>query len=137
MQPEVIMTEDEKEAEKILAGGADFEFKLNYEVIPAIEIKDFSDIKVTRPVYDVPDSEIDEQVKRIAESSRSYEAKAGKAVGKDSEQGKATLVSLWGVDGARAEAARLAGQAAASLEPYGPAADELRALPFWLLDRAS
>ena len=26
MQPEVTMTEDEKEAEKILAGGADFEF---------------------------------------------------------------------------------------------------------------
>ena len=26
MQPEVVMTEDEKEAEKILAGGADFEF---------------------------------------------------------------------------------------------------------------
>ncbi|RUX46056.1 trigger factor, partial [Mesorhizobium sp. M7A.F.Ca.US.014.04.1.1] len=64
MQPEVIMTEDEKEAEKILAGGADFEFRLNYEIIPAIEIKDFSDIKVTRQVFDVPDAEIDEQVQR-------------------------------------------------------------------------
>ncbi|TIW45216.1 MAG: trigger factor [Mesorhizobium sp.] len=79
MQPEVIMTEDEKEAEKILAGGADFEFRLNYEIIPAIEIKDFSDIKVTRQVFDVPDTEIDEQVKRIAESARSYEPKTGKA----------------------------------------------------------
>ncbi|MER9135048.1 trigger factor [Mesorhizobium sp. M0830] len=79
MQPEVIMTEDEKEAEKILAGGADFEFRLNYEVIPAIEIKDFSDIKVTRQVFDVPDSEIDEQVQRVAESARSYEPKTGKA----------------------------------------------------------
>ena len=38
MQPEVKMTEDEKEAEKILAGGAEFEFQLAYEVIPAIEI---------------------------------------------------------------------------------------------------
>ena len=28
MQPEVTMTEDEKEAEKILAGGADFELQL-------------------------------------------------------------------------------------------------------------
>ena len=43
MQPEVTMTEDEKEAEKILAGGADFEFQLAYEVIPTIEIKDFSE----------------------------------------------------------------------------------------------
>jgi len=79
MQPEVSMTEDEKEAEKILAGGADFEFKLAYEVIPTFEIKDVSGIKVTRPVYDVPAEEIEEQVRRVAESSRSYEKKDGKA----------------------------------------------------------
>ena len=40
MQPEVKMTEDEEEAEKILNGGVDFEFELAYEVIPAIEVKD-------------------------------------------------------------------------------------------------
>jgi len=79
MQPEVTMTEDEKEAEKILAGSADFEFQLAYEVIPSFELKAFSDISVTRPVYDVPDSEIEEQVKRVAESTRSYEPKDGKA----------------------------------------------------------
>ncbi|MGO4839686.1 trigger factor, partial [Rhizobiaceae sp. 2RAB30] len=62
MQPEVKMTEDEKEAEKILAGNADFEFELAYEVIPAIEIKDYSGIKVTRQVYDVPSEEIEDQV---------------------------------------------------------------------------
>ena len=83
MQPEVTMTEDEKEAEKILAGGADFEFQLAYEVIPAIEIKDFSDIKVTRQVFDVPDEEVEEQVKRVAESARSYEPKEGKAADGD------------------------------------------------------
>jgi farnesyl diphosphate synthase len=62
---------------------------------------------------------------------------AGKAVGKDQERGKATLVSLYGVDQARTEAARLAERAAESLSAYGPAAEELRALPFFLLDRAS
>lgn len=79
MQPEVTMTEDEKEAEKILSGAADFEFQLAYEVIPAIDIKAFSEIAVTRPVYDVPESEIEEQVKRVAESTRSYETKDGTA----------------------------------------------------------
>ena len=44
MQPEIVMTEDEKEAEKILAGGVDFEFQLAYEVIPPIEIKDFTGV---------------------------------------------------------------------------------------------
>jgi farnesyl diphosphate synthase len=62
---------------------------------------------------------------------------AGKAVGKDQAQGKATLVSLYGVEKARAEAARWAGKAASSLAPYGPVADDLRALPFFLLDRPS
>jgi farnesyl diphosphate synthase len=62
---------------------------------------------------------------------------AGKAVGKDAAQGKATLVSILGIDGARREALRLAESAAERLAPYGPAADDLRALPFLLLDRAS
>jgi farnesyl diphosphate synthase len=62
---------------------------------------------------------------------------AGKAVGKDREQGKATLVSFYGVEGARSEARRLAEHAAETLSSYGPAADELRALPFFLLDRAT
>ncbi|NGR08590.1 trigger factor [bacterium SGD-2] len=79
MQPEVKMTEDEKEAEKILSGAADFEFSLSYEVIPTIELKDFSEIKITRPVYDVTDEEVDEQIKRIAESTRTYSEKDGKA----------------------------------------------------------
>ncbi|WP_311032584.1 trigger factor [Mesorhizobium koreense] len=79
MQPEITMTEDEKEAEKVLSGGADFEFSLAYEIIPPIEIKDFTGIKVTRQVYDVPESEIEEQMQRVAESARTYEPKTGKA----------------------------------------------------------
>jgi trigger factor len=95
MQPEVKMTEDEKEAEKILAGGADFEFELTYEVIPAIEIKDASDIQVTRKVYDVPESEIEDQVKKVAESTRSYEAKDGAA-----EEGDRVSIDFLGkIDG--------------------------------------
>ena len=62
---------------------------------------------------------------------------AGKAVGKDQEQGKATFISLYGVDGARAEASRLAHRAAGHLAAFGPKAERLRAVPFFLLDRAS
>jgi trigger factor len=79
MQPDIQMTEDEKEAEKVLAGNADFEFSLAYEVLPPIELKDFSAIKVTRPVYDVPDDEVQKQVEIVADSARSYEPKKGKA----------------------------------------------------------
>ncbi len=95
MQPEVNMTEDEKEAEKILAGNADFEFSMAYEVIPAIEIKDYSGIKVTRPVYDVPEEEVEKQVAVVADSARSYEPKKGKA----EEGDKVTFDYLGKIDG--------------------------------------
>ncbi len=62
---------------------------------------------------------------------------AGKAVGKDQDKGKATLVSIHGVEGARQEAYRLAVHAAELLSPYGPDADALRAVPFMLIDRQS
>ena len=61
--------------------------------------------------------------------------KAGKAVGKDAEAGKATLVSILGVDGARAEALRVAERAAEALAPYGADADVLRAFPAYLVQR--
>ena len=50
----------------------------------------------------------------------------GKAVGKDSAAGKATLVALLGAADARAEAARLAAQATARLDLFGQNANLLR-----------
>lgn len=95
MQPEVNMTEDEAEADKILAGKSDFEFSLAYEVIPAIELQDYSGIKVTRPVYDVADEEIEEGLQRVAESARSYETKDDVAEDGD----RVTIDYLGKVDG--------------------------------------
>jgi farnesyl diphosphate synthase len=61
--------------------------------------------------------------------------KTGKAVGKDAEQGKATLVSLLGIDAARGRAQELALHATQTVAPYGPSADLLQALPSYLLTR--
>jgi trigger factor len=95
MQPEVSMTEDEKEAEKVLAGNADFEFSLDYEVLPAIEEKDLSSLAITRLVYDVPAEEVEEQVERVADSARSWEPRKGKAEKGD----KVTFDYLGKIDG--------------------------------------
>jgi farnesyl diphosphate synthase len=62
---------------------------------------------------------------------------AGKAVGKDKDAGKATLVSIYGVEGAKAECARLAESARQAVAGYGPKAERLAGLPAFLLDRAS
>jgi farnesyl diphosphate synthase len=63
--------------------------------------------------------------------------KTGKAVGKDADMGKQTLLTLLGVKGARAEAERRARRAVDALGPYAARAAELSALPFFLLDRDS
>ncbi|MCF3642107.1 trigger factor [Rhizobium sp. TRM95111] len=94
-QPEIAMTEDQAEAEKILAAEADFEFTLSYEIIPSIELKDTAGIKVTREVVAIDDKEVDEQILKIAENSRTYESKTGKAASGD----RVTLDYLGKVDG--------------------------------------
>lgn len=63
--------------------------------------------------------------------------KTGKAVGKDADMGKQTLVTLLGVQGARAEAEKRARRAVEALGPYAERTFELSALPFFLLDRDS
>ncbi|MDX1149795.1 trigger factor [Sinorhizobium medicae] len=94
-QPEIGMTEDEAEADKILKAEADFEFTVAYEIIPPIELKDASGIKVTREVVDVGEDEVNEQIERIAESARTYESKKGKAANGD----RVTIDYLGKVDG--------------------------------------
>jgi len=82
-QPEIAMTEDKDEADKILAAQQDFEFTLSYEVLPPIELKSVKGIKVTREVIDISDDEVNEQVLKVAESARAYETKTGKAANGD------------------------------------------------------
>ena len=54
-------------------------------------------------------------------------AELGKAANKDAAAGKATFVSLLGVERARAQAALLAQQAATHLDPFGPASGPVEA----------
>jgi farnesyl diphosphate synthase len=63
--------------------------------------------------------------------------KTGKAVGKDADAGKQTLVTLMGIEGARTEARRRAQAAVDALGAHAARAPSLVALPFYLLDRDS
>ncbi len=62
-------------------------------------------------------------------------ATAGKRLQKDAEAGKATFVSLLGLDGARARAADLVAEAEAALAPYGRKGDDLAALARYIVAR--
>jgi farnesyl diphosphate synthase len=62
-------------------------------------------------------------------------AKAGKALRKDADAGKATFVSLLGLDGARTRAAALVDEACAALAPYGDRSQNLQALARYIIAR--
>jgi len=62
-------------------------------------------------------------------------AEVGKALRKDAEAGKATFVSLLGLERARAQADMLAEQACRHLDPFGERADLLRATARFIVER--
>ena len=63
------------------------------------------------------------------------EAKAGKRLKKDAEAGKATFVSLLGLEGAQARARELVAEALHNLTPYGAEADALRDAARFVISR--
>ncbi len=63
------------------------------------------------------------------------EAKTGKRVGKDADAGKATFVSLLGLEGARARAAELVREAEVALAGYGNGAANLIAAARFVIAR--
>lgn len=62
-------------------------------------------------------------------------AHLGKTAGKDIASDKATWPAVFGIEASRRDAARLIAEAFAALEPYGPAADGLKAVARYLVDR--
>lgn len=67
--------------------------------------------------------------------STATEEELGKTAGKDAASGKSTYVALLGIEGARAEALRLAQSATSSLSIFGERADALRALARYVVER--
>jgi farnesyl diphosphate synthase len=63
------------------------------------------------------------------------EARAGKRLHKDAGRGKATFVSLLGLQGARDRAAALVAEAEAALDPFGERAEPLRELARFVIAR--
>jgi len=65
-------------------GKADLEFKVVIDLMPDFELADVSTLEVEKLVSDVTDADIDEAIKRLAEQSRTYSARAeGEAAEKD------------------------------------------------------
>ncbi|MEH2514419.1 trigger factor [Nitrobacteraceae bacterium AZCC 1564] len=96
-EPKVTMPTEAKEIEAILEGKSDLNYSVAIEVVPPIELADFKTFNVEKPVAEVTDADVDEALKRIADQSRPY---AAKAEGAKAESGDRVTVAFKGtIDG--------------------------------------
>lgn len=78
LQPKVKLS-DGQQGETLLDGGKDLAYELEIEILPKIELGNFKDISVEKPVVEVSDAEVDETVQRIADANRPFATKEGPA----------------------------------------------------------
>lgn len=72
--------------DQVMAGEADLEYDVHAEILPDFEPTDVAGLKLTKPVADIPDADIDEALERIAEQQTSYKARGKTAKAKDGDQ---------------------------------------------------
>jgi len=56
----------------VIAGKADLEYDVHAEILPEFEPMDVGELKVTRPVADIPEEDIQEALQRIADQQTTY-----------------------------------------------------------------
>ena len=79
-QPNIVFPEDKAEIDAVMEGRADLAYTLRFEVLPDIQLPDFSKISVEKEVAEVSDQEVDEALQRLAAANRPFTARqAGEA----------------------------------------------------------
>ena len=71
--------------EDVIDGKADLEYDLHAEILPSFEPMDVSGLKLTRPVAEVPQEDIDEALKNIAEQQVTYKERGKTAKAKEKD----------------------------------------------------
>jgi trigger factor len=102
---------DVKSDPKAMVSGADFEFQIQLDIMPEFDAPDPKKLKITRPVADIEDAQIDEALAELAKESRAFAEKKGKTA--KAEDGDAVVVDFVGkmdgevFEGGSAEDARV------------------------------
>lgn len=92
-EPKITMPTEQAEVEELLNGKTDLTYTVAIEVVPAIALADFKTFQVEKPVADVSDSDVDEAIKRIAETNRGY---ADKGEGAKAASGDRVTINFKG-----------------------------------------
>jgi trigger factor len=82
-QPNINLSEDKEEIERVLSGECDLAFTMSYETLPEIKITDLSALKLEREVADVASDTVEKAVGDLQERSIRYEVEADRAAAAD------------------------------------------------------
>jgi len=72
MQPNVTLPEDNAEIERVLSGESDLSYSMSFEVLPAIELADFSKLELERLVAEVDDTAISEALDQLVQPAKRH-----------------------------------------------------------------
>jgi trigger factor len=93
--PDIALPEEEAEVTGIIDGKSDLAFTMSFEVVPPVEIADFSGLELTRHTVPIEDKDVEDALGRLAAQQRTYSEKDGAA-----ETGDRVTISFVGrVDG--------------------------------------
>ncbi len=96
LQPDIKLSEDQAEIERVIDGKADLAYSMSFEVLPDIALADFSALKLERLVADVDEASLDKALDEIAGRSTTFEAEEGRAAG---EGDRVTIDFVGKIDG--------------------------------------
>ena len=79
LQPRVELPKDEAEVKDVIEGNSDLSYTVELEILPKIELGNFKDISIEKPVVAVSDEEVAETLNRLADANRPFTEKEGAA----------------------------------------------------------
>lgn len=94
-EPDIKLNTD---IELVLKGEADLSYDLDIQLMPDFKTVDLASIELKRPTFEAPESEVDEQLKEIATSNRTYAEKKGKTP-KVADEDMAVIDFIGRIDG--------------------------------------
>jgi trigger factor len=72
MEPEIKLPEDEAQLKALFDGQADLSYSMSFEVLPRFEITDLTQVTLEKVVAEVPDADVDAQLRRLADENTTF-----------------------------------------------------------------
>jgi trigger factor len=89
MQPEIKLV---GEVDPVIQGEGDLVYDIAFDIIPAIELIDFSTVKLNRPVVEVDEEKVDEALERLASSRKDFEPRGKTAKSQEGDRVKIDFI---------------------------------------------